>query len=502
MNKLYIITISCLTLVALLSCSENIFGSSSSGGGNCGDDIDCLEIEAEELFRNGKFKDAYDNYSKIVNLDSTRSAGYYGMAKAGMWWHSVTLFNLVMQADGEEIGSKTEEMISFFQNKADTIQNRYLQGAKRAYDALRELNRRDSITADSRYTGKPLSDMKYRSISFNSGFVIATLLRTVLSSLFFDVWGEGCIYKDKPPANPKEYGCYMPFNPKPAHYKSIFAIGEDGMPKPDMEALYADLIGEDGEVNAELIDDLNSRIDDFENDLEELIGIINAFSGNDPTYPNTSSSSGDLQQQLEDYKGYAVFYKLHNKMDNDGDGCVDEELMYNGTVDDTDGDGLYGEDTRVIQVLESDWKNCKQGDEKTFDEMQPTKCFYPKESQFAFALDNTDHNMNNNINDYFLMYEEVQPDTIITHIRVAWAFEPDFWSPEYLSLDNIGRSDMKKEIQIEKDKNGTRCWTLAERQARIGGCWKNYSPQDFDRYRNDPVQIEKGSMNPECKSIK
>jgi hypothetical protein len=93
-------------------------------------------------------------------------------------------------------------------------------------------------------------------------------------------------------------------------------------------------------------------------------------------------------------------------------------------------------------------------------------------------------------------------ENIDTIVRVAWSLEPGFWAEEFLSLEEgMARNEFKKEIQVEKDKNGkTRCWPLEERQNRLGGCWKDYDRDKFITYRNNPLQTEKGGMNPECKS--
>jgi|GEM_PF-2797909 len=54
---------------------------------------------------------------------------------------------------------------------------------------------------------------------------------------------------------------------------------------------------------------------------------------------------GDIKEQVAALGNKVVFYKFGDKLDNDGDGCVDEEIL-DGI--DNDGDGLIDEDTRLI----------------------------------------------------------------------------------------------------------------------------------------------------------
>ena len=57
MNKLHI-AILCFAVAALMSCSDNLFGSSSAG--SCGKDIKCLRLEAENAFRSSSYEKSYD----------------------------------------------------------------------------------------------------------------------------------------------------------------------------------------------------------------------------------------------------------------------------------------------------------------------------------------------------------------------------------------------------------------------------------------------------------
>ena len=529
-------------LLIFWACSENLFGSSGAQGGNCDNkNLDCLQIEAEELFRAGKYKDSYKTYEKIVNKDSNshadpkRSVGYFGMAKAGLWWDSVTIFNFMGLSGSKDLdGSDPTEIAKFFQDKVPVeTQNKYLQGTKKADKALRELNRRDSLTEiyynfldekkDSltdlfgkTYCSKklckdtltksevfplnkgeefPLSDMKYRRTFFSTGYAVSALLRTILGSMIFDFGGNGCIFKfseKKSIINPKEYGCDKnPLEPDiDWDIDYLFTFGEDGMIQVDLLKIYDDLV-----ENPKLVEFLNDRSDSLTNDLEKLIDIVGSITGGVYEAGDTTVTQDSLQKQLNDFKDYALFVRLNDGIDNDGDGCIDEELAVNGKAYDVDGDGLYGEDLRIIPVLQPDAWDCYcDCSEQEYSQECLNKCplkictFYPKPPS-------------GKKDDYFIMniikHTEEEADTIV---RAAWSLVSGFWADEFRNIeDGMARNEFKKEIQVEKDKNGnTRCWPLEERKRRLGGCWKNYLEQDFKNYRNNPLQIEKGGMNKDC----
>jgi len=514
------------------ACSENLFGSSAqSGKSNCEDrDLDCLQIEAEELFRAGKYKESYKTYEKIVNADPKRSVGYFGMAKAGLWSDSVTIFNFMgLSKDTKDLdGSDPTKIAEFFQKELGVkSQNRYLQGSKKADRALRELSRRDSLTEmynnylDPKFlNGKndsiktlyesfattycltkpckdplnedekfPLSDMKYRRTDFSIGYAVSALMRTILGSIVFDLFGNGCIFSfdDKPP-NPIEYGCnsssLKPSIDLDLEMSSIITFDENGMIQVDFDKLYDNLLNDDGSETA-LVGELNERFENLTGDIEELVDLIGTITGGVYQGDNGDAVTQDsLQKQLNEFKDYALFVRLNDGIDNDGDGCIDEELAVGGKAYDTDGDGFFGEDLRIIPVPPFAW------DCSISSQYRKICTFSPPSSG--------KQNFINPQRDFFIMdiqqYAGGEADTIV---RGAWSNEPGFWVEDFLRLDDMARHELKKEIQVEKKE----CWPLAKRISELGGCWKRYSDTDFKNYRNNPLQIEKGGMNPGCKEF-
>ncbi|MCL2102121.1 MAG: hypothetical protein FWH22_10470 [Fibromonadales bacterium] len=489
MNKL-ILTL-CFALLTLVSCSDNLFGSpGGSGKSDCKQDAECWRIEAEELFRKAEYEKSYKAYEKITQIDSKRSVGWFGMAKAGMWRWRVTPFNITsMSKDFKDL-----EPLEMIQKLEIIERNRYLQGAKNAYRALDTLNRRDSLTELWLDAGKvpptgseeeefPMSDMEYRIKNLSFSFLLSKTLYDVLGSPVFDAFGYGCIY-DSRPSDYIAYGC----DSYPSMSKSyMLDFDDNGNFMLDLEA-FKDLLKSEEDLEGAVVQ-INEILDNLENNLNELIDFISIFS-------DDSNDEDELQKQIEDFKGYALFYQLNRGVDNDGDGCIDEELIFNEKVYDVDGDELQGENARILffppsPPAPSPWECIN------IPGTVPNECIMRNVPRYSDANGNpVIHNMKSNDDDWFIMTITGNAEGAIdTIIRVSWSLEENGFirGPSY---DN---KEIRKEVQTEKDKNGrTVCWSLADRQNEIGGCWHNYDADKFRKYRDNPIQREKGSMNPEC----
>jgi hypothetical protein len=474
-----------LLVLALAACSENLFGSPGSGGGksNCEDkDVNCWVIEAEERFRGGNFEGSYKAYEHIiVNIDSSLSVGYYGMAKAGLWWWGFTTFNLVDTFKDTDLDSDDAQgLLTFFQEEIgkDALNN-YLQATKRSVKALEELNRRDTLTvkdydfvAGKCKEGRQcLSDMKYRIDDFNPALVLSKLIRKILGNIPFDTYKNGCIFGD-----PKElegypdieklsakYGCdcYDDINGCPKgelrgpdyDIGHILSFDEEGMPKINLDSLFKS----DGTLDEKDINDLNESLEYLSEDLSDLIDFLGEMGAGDDEYRE------DLQANINEFKDYSSFYKLQDYKDNDGDGCIDEEIMFNGRTFDADRDGIVGEDSRFVPSdcwrLESDNNiSCNN-----YNGQLPYKCIYdPDDCKTRFII-HPYKKREGRSDDYFIMTVDLNEVGIKDTLDVVYkpALEPSFWSASYLAiLDKKAKSDLKIENQnAGMDINN------------IGGCW-------------------------------
>ncbi len=182
-------------------------------------------------------------------------------------------------------------------------------------------------------------------------------------------------------------------------------------------------------------DELNAKLENMGDAIGSMdVGsFLGDFAGAEDTTGGASDSS-----QTADYTEFSdvlIFYRFQDQKDNDGDGCIDEEIRDNI---DNDGDGFIDEDLRLVDTDLFD--NDMNGTHETSLPIPDT--------QEALASDST----------YLLfLYDNTQEDSI----------KVDFWGPHAKS----------KEWKLKAATDST--LTLRELKDSIGGCWNNYDATQF-----------------------
>jgi len=529
MNRFFLLML-CFALFALTTCSDNLFGSSSKG--NCGNDVKCLQMDAEDAFRNHDYKRAYDICSLVVSINPTISAGYFGMAKAGLWMNGVNPFDVF-----EHVKKDKGEVA--FMDQPPSEQNRYLRGMMKAGPALRELARRDSLTTlyefyrrnfyykfDTTFIikdsivflkdrlikfskdnncdnelgvcpGFPLSDRVFRYNSYSGGLLISSISEKILKTM--DTNNDSCIARNKPgciagKCNIKEYkknpdqkecSCYGPGEltnlqawanwgcrmkgGKYSYDLSInLVINEEGNFEIDLNQILDEIDDDyfrelENNPNVALppeIDSLNANMDNFNNSMSEIKDIMDGFKN------NTGEIPFNWEDNISTYNDYSTFYKVGTNIDEDGDGCIGEELM---DGQDNDGDGLANGNARLVPI---DWDNPKR-----------------------FLLDGIDNSMAGipewNMPVKYYRYSEdfkhfcrckertheccfipgTPEDDTITVMRFTQEM-PNYWTSQ-------NRED---KLRVAQDTICPPKISLEERKELIGGCWSNYTEEKFVKY--------------------
>jgi hypothetical protein len=517
MKKLCTIAL-CFALLALAACSDNLFGS-SSGGSNCGEDIKCLRTDAENAFRKGDYKGSYNFCEKIVKIDSTVSFGYYGMAKASLWQHDVTplsVFSLVKLGEDE----------CPFMGKDVRVQNNYFQAMKKIVPVLSALDRRDSLTAlyelymqakkngeslDERLswfkntyckdqdckdtTNKkesfPLSDREYKSSYFGGILLLSTFSKWFLG--FFDNSEDGCIArrgergKDNPGDQWEKWGCEkadfdydLSLSLKCSKDKTTGKMSVTIDSKQILDELQEELDKYYERVSnctAEKCNDsvpneignLNETIDNFGGkDFKEVEDVLNGLglAGSDDLGEDQKS----LKDEIEKYKAYAAFYKMGTHRDEDGDGCIDEELL---DGQDNDGDGFINENSRlaptdrehpfygISSINNSMYGDNLYKDDENWEYNKPVSFNHPV--RICNAPDCsifTD-----------LPVNEEGWVTVINFTQLGYPDGSKYWTTR----------DMDLKLKVAQDTNCLE-YNLEYRKNNIGGCWPYYDEPKFDRY--------------------
>lgn len=325
-----------LTLTFLAGC--NLFnpqGSSSSGDG----DPDALISEGEEAMRNRDFQTAWNIYSQVLAQDSSRSLAWHGLAKARVGLDALPITELIRKS--EELGSVESGDSIPFMNESDSVKNRFykpllrLQGIIQKFQRLDSLGRLDGVWPSSRLDTDLL-------IAANLGllFKLSDLNRdTIIDSRdnllkgAFDSLGSGGIQPGAISAD-------------------SFLVGSDGK------------VDTTGAVDEQKVADFNNFLEGMDQDLANNKALIEKLLPPDPpkSGSDTSSTPGDtastssktetteqISKFLEETGASVSFWKMNDSLDNDGDGCIDEEVW--GDKKDNDGDGLTDEDSRIGYVI-------------------------------------------------------------------------------------------------------------------------------------------------------
>jgi hypothetical protein len=530
----------------MVACSENLFGS--SGNSDCGSDIKCLRMDAENAFRSGEYTKAYIAYSQIVNLDPTASVGYFGMAKAGLWMNGINPFSMFAQV------STGKDSIAFM-NDLPVDQNRFYQGMRFISPALHELEHRDSMTLHYDYYVRdingtikkdtvfartmdsvswvraveandfdiskitvidngegqnktyeiplseklkkfidtyncnagvcskvPLSDREFSYGTYTLGLLITTVSETILRSL--DTNGDGCIAKRCPEGetdcrkyNPgarenlllwRIWGCDI--QDKYSYDLSInLTVNENGdfevdlnqlLEDLDLDAFYADQWNNPKTPLPDEISSFNDKMDEFNESIYDLMSVMGGFRDK-----NNSDVPLGLEGDMGAYKDFSKFYKVGTHIDEDGDGCIGEDLM---DGQDNDGDGLVNSNARLTSVDPDDQYFGDDGKMMGYHGMtgnkDDDKPIRIKVSDPAFKpiANNPERTR----------FADLNPDEEGYVTVIKFTQRADYWTSD-------NRED---KLRVAQDTMCPPKISLEQRRRLIGGCWSNYNEDKFVKY--------------------
>lgn len=445
-----------LALGAMLALSCNLFNP--DGSSDPGDSKESLLLEAQNYFRNAEYTKAYELFSKAVAKDSTCSEGYMGMAKAGMRMelnqngagvNPMTLLQYV-NIDSTEVP---------FMNLPNTEKNIYYQNMGLVGKVLSELARRDTLTAlyewhqrsleengfkaslssadqgrlssfesayGPSYTGFPLSDRVVTYNKFSVGLTLSKMVSEVLG--FLDFNKDGAI-DDR-------------------DLKITVSKDENGNVTVDVAEIYSQLTSDPVAVNQ-----LNSSLDSLSQGMGSLTSLVDNLGGSFGLGGDSSSNAmtdevqNATEEQIQSLQGVVQFYKIADARDNDGDGCVDEEILDSL---DNDGDGLKDEDLRLT----------------------------PLEGPLAY-MDNLDNDQNGLLDPYDAGENPTfARDTVAK--KHLMGFTASFKANEQGQL-NSDSLELKTAIAADTVASALK-YPLETRKRLIGGCWVNYDATRFTNW--------------------
>lgn len=404
------IALSAITASAALLAACNIFNPTGSGSSKNENDAAALQDKAYSYYRGAKYEEALEYFDKAIAEDSSRSEAYLGAAKSAMAIQHVNAFTLL----GELKDYNND--VPFLNMQGEELERNH-KGITEALKYIRILHYRDSLTQEHPILG--LSDRRLRYESIAAGH---SILETAIPFLNFSKKTEnlGQIFEKKD-------------GKVSANLYSIYSLGKDDTTSTQefneaIDALSKDL----GNI---------STIDQFESILEQA-GIN---LGDDD---NEASVANSLRSNIFQAQAMMVSYKIRNRVDDDGDGCIDEEIF---DYQDNDGDGLYDEDLRITDVT----RESEDSEDPGF------KIIY------SIAPANIDHNMDGIVDgDDEMNFAENSK-------LLKYASDPKFFKVKGNALE-----EAKSKVVLDIDPENIQ-YDLKWRQDSIGGCWTNYTQDMF-----------------------
>lgn len=391
-------------LSSLSGC--NIFDPSDEVSVKTGNSS-ALITEGDRCFRDGDYDRAVELFSRALAKDSTRSEAWFGLSKASFYANGGNPYRLLREVN-------SGATIPLMELDSAEVEN-YASALRASLAPLRELVRRDTISRND--PSRELSDRRVVYSNFSVSYAVLEFASTILQFR------------------------------KSAGSTLSLLLRDDGSVEMDISSLYEKALLDETEALR-----LNCAIDSLKNDLSRTLNFV--LPSATETLENSgildSGDSGDVSQILDGtlkenaatVESSVNYYKLGDGIDNDGDGCVDEEIL-DGL--DNDGDGFVDEDLRLVPLIRD------------------------ADSAIVFigvGKDSLDHDKNG-------ISEDLPERTLMKNGRMLFAAE----FPK-IHWGGISENSPQQKIAADTDSTDIR-YPLEARRRLVGRCWNNYSEEDF-----------------------
>lgn len=444
----------CLILCLLSSC--NLFNPTNSSDISS-NDADALIYQGQVLFRKGEYSNSMKYFSKAVKADSTKSEAWFGLAKASMYASGVNPFDIIkyIDIDGDSLP---------FMNLTSAEMEKYYTGISATVDPLRELVRRDTLT-ELYYTylknqknagdnaslkafaatygpdfkGFPLSDRKVRYSNFSASYAFLEFANLLLKFRYTNI-----------------------------DFPVSISLDANNNVVVNIDSLYNSAVNDSSVANQ-----FNSSIDSLQSSLSIVTGTIiptvttllsgtslmDSITGSTDTSGVSEVVNDVVTDKVNSVDQTISFYKIGDKIDNDGDGCVDEEVL---DGKDNDGDGFVDEDLRLVPLLRTNGNVADAG--------------YSEIYYIGIGTDSLDHDGNGileNQEERSFIYQDTLERKTKNDYRLV--FSKDF---ETGAASDSLKTYYRTTVMADTDSTNVK-YSLAWRQKNIGGCWVNYSDEQF-----------------------
>lgn len=460
------------TALSLSIAGCNLFHPTDSRDAES-DDPDALTLDGYIEFQNSNFDAARRFFNRAIDADSGHSEAWIGLAKCVLSTREgLNAFELVSytQSTQDENGKNTSEILTMPDEKAAIISD----GIDSVMVYLNQFIQRDT-------TGQ--TDKKIRFKDIADSYTILQLTKAALRIRSAQTQLTSVVSTDNA-------GMMM-------NLTTLTDLGDSLKPFLKEMAAAAEAIKASPEAAAEIIkavlpDSTRQYIND-DDYADVTVGLA-----------NTVIQLNDRAQTTPDDR-YDVFFKFGNIMDDDGDGCVDEEILDNI---DNDGDGEIDEDVRDnrVVVLVKNTFIIKDDDEKTIKVNENAKIYSLGQAQvdslnIIEKYENVDIDMNGSTGTkdlkewQYVIRDPDERDEQENHL-LKFAQNLNFkFAAKGRFPEKMTSSDSSKVKELIKNKELIRKdsiydpskklpkYNLKKRQEMVGGCWNNYkTEEDFKKW--------------------
>jgi hypothetical protein len=448
-------------------------------------DADALTLEGQKELQNSNYDAARNFFSKAIKADSSHSEAWVGLAKSVL--HSqkgINVFELVSYAQTKETEDGKSE--SVFNTMPDVKADSISRGIDSVMIYLNKFIARDT-------TGKTDKKIRFRDIADSYTILqltkAALRIRAVQNQMKEKLTLTSVVSADNS-------GMKMDLT-------VLSEMGDSLKPFLNDMAAAAEAIKVAPEAAAEIIKAYlpDSTRKDFDDDdyADVSVGLA-----------NTIIQMNDRAQSVEEDRN-DVFYKFGNSRDDDGDGCVDEEVLDNY---DNDGDGEIDEDVRDSRSIVLMRKRPQNYAELISTSHDATVYDLTKAQVDSVKFIEKYHPVDIDMNGVFGPVYEGDPesppnDPYEWHYVYSDPNERDEQKNHLLQFtDKIKFKYTKNGLFLEKDNDPVMQdaeeiesliknkelirkdslyppkYSLTDRQKMVGGCWNNYTEERFLQWFN------------------
>jgi hypothetical protein len=385
-------------------------------------DTDALIYEGYIDIQKAEYTRAALNFSKAIHNDSTSSRAWYGLAKAVLNQYGLNVFEMLKYA-------KTENNTNGFMKMSDVEVEKYRVGIDTVIKIVDQFIDRDT-------TGKTDKQIRFSTIA--NSYTILQLTNVAI-----------LVRKASSDAN-RMFNFDVASNQITIEWSNLQNLSSDDA--------------------VETVNSLAASAQALKADPDNTFPIFRSFISGVDTVSDEEFKDGtmavsdqiiEMSDNLNNNPERAdAFIKVGNGIDDDGDGCIDEEI-WDGK--DNDGDGDVDEDQRPGSVLVF----------KTHWDRRAVASLKIPEGSIYETLDIDMNGTPTEPQEWSFIYPEPDDRDANKDHRLQFAQQLTFIprkTDELIKNKELARTDT--------DINNIR-YDLAWRKANIGGCWVNYSESDF-----------------------